>query len=550
MTAPLQQINTFDDLAKLIQVDVKVLKAFAYDRPDSKRYKTRPFIKRNGTVRLIAIPHSTLKMIQRRLLLELEKLYRPHSRAFAYIKGRGIRANATTHLGRRHIFSVDIKDFFDQINFGRVRGRLMAAPYGLSNSIATTIARLTTFDNKLPFGGPTSPIISNMICSGLDADLGKLGRDTGSFYTRFADDMVFSTQKSRFAHQIAQLVDEDGVGKIIPGPDLDQIVTKHGFTLNPAKTRLKSRQDRQIVCGVMCNEKLNVRRELRREIRAILNAWQKYGTDKTQEFWVSKYGRPQDSDFELSLRGKIEFMRHIRGKNDETVWKVVQKFNELTSGSPISYEPPTDWRAKIDRSICIVNAESSDMQKPTAVTRQGSGFVVQDGLIITNAHVACYDTGHPVEKLSVRFLDLALGDLDVELVRCSIESDVALLRVKDPILANSLICSRELEFDFSASTDIGCTVTLAGYPNFEEGDTCHVALGHVTGKSQPMKIELFRISQNVIYGNSGGPVLDDRGKVLGIAVCGSSVNDAPYTVHNGAIPAKAIRDFLLPPQSI
>ena len=523
------------------------MKSFAYDRPDSKRYKTRPFIKRNGVIRQIAVPHSTLKMIQRRLLLELEKLYRPHSRAFAYIKGRGIRSNATTHLGRKHIFSVDIKDFFDQINFGRVRGRLMAQPYGLSNSIATTIACLTTFDNKLPFGGPTSPILSNMICSGLDAELAKLGRDTGSFYTRFADDMVFSTQKSRFAHQIAQLVDEDGVGKIIPGPDLDQIVTKHGFTLNPAKTRLKSRQDRQIVCGVMCNEKLNIRRELRREIRAILNAWQKYGEDKAQEYWVSNYGRPENSSFELSLRGKIEFMRHIRGENDETVWKTVQKFNQLTSGSLISYEPPTDWRAELERSICIVAAESGDIKKADAVARQGSGFVIQDGLIVTNAHVACYADGSSVEKLSVSFRDLAFGALDVELLRSSIDADVAILRIKDQALATSLIEARALDFDFNASTEVGATVTLAGYPNHTDGDTAHVAVGHVTGKSQYLGLELFRISQNVIYGNSGGPVLDDRGKILGIAVCGSGESDAPYTVHNGAIPAKAVRDFLFPP---
>lgn len=387
-------------------VDPKVLRAFAYQRSANLNYKQRPFQKRDGSYRTLAIPHSTLKQIQAKIAQQLATLYRPSSRAFAYIQGRDIRGNAATHLRHRLIFTIDLVDFFDQINFGRVRGRLMAKPYNLSDAVATTIARLTVLDDKLPFGAPSSPIISNMICSALDAELASLGRETGSFYTRYADDIVFSTQKGRFAHQIATLAEMEGIQKVLPGTELEAIIQRHGFQINASKTRLKTRHDSQIICGVQVNEKLNVRRALRREIRALLHAWQKFGTEKVQKFWVEKYGNPAERDFEASLRGKIEFMRYIRGENDEVIFSTVEQFNFLTSGRPINYEKPINWRESLHSKVCLIMAESDDLEKEGARGTQGSGFVIEGGLIVTNAHVACYRDGTPLEKIEVRFADL------------------------------------------------------------------------------------------------------------------------------------------------
>ncbi len=159
MLSELGGCRTFADLAALLRVEEAKLRHFVYIRRSRNNYKLRPFQKKNGTWRLLAIPHSTLKMIQRRLDAELGKIYRPSSRAFAYIKGRDIRGNAALHLRHRAVFSIDLTDFFAQINFARIRGRLMAQPYNLTNSVATAIARLTTCNNQLPFGAPTSPVL-------------------------------------------------------------------------------------------------------------------------------------------------------------------------------------------------------------------------------------------------------------------------------------------------------------------------------------------------------------------------------------------------------
>lgn len=524
-------------------VDPTVLRAFAYQRPADLNYKHRPFQKRNGAYRSLAIPHATLKKIQGKIAEQLATLYRPSSRAFAYIQGRDIRGNAATHLRHRLIFTIDLVNFFDQINFGRVRGRLMAKPYSLSDAVATTIARLTVLDDKLPFGAPSSPIISNMICSALDAELAALGRETGSFYTRYADDIVFSTQKGRFAYQVVTLGEADGVPQVVPGAELEAIIQRHGFQINAAKTRLKTRQDSQVICGVQVNEKLNVRRALRREIRALLHAWRKFGSEKVQKMWVEQYGNPAERHFEASLRGKIEFMRHIRGENDEVTFAAVEQFNLLASGPPIKYEKPVDWRDSLHSRICLIQAESGDMDSEGARGTQGSGFVIEGGFIVTNAHVACYGDGTPLEKIEVRFADIMLGGLAVEVIKASTAIDLAVLRVTDAAFA-AIMPSRALKVRAGAYPETGETLTLTGYPNYQDHDSVHIAETHVTGRSKLYGLHVFRIAANVIYGNSGGPVLNGKGEVVGVAVCGSGINDAPYTIHNGAIPMREAQAFL------
>src|SRR5205814_3311637 len=115
-----------------------------------------------------------------------------------FIPARSILTNAKPHLRQKFVLNVDLKDFFPTINFGRVRGVLIAKPYCLLPHIATYIARICCRDNALPQGAPTSPIISNMICSRLDRQLLRLARQYRCVYTRYADDLTFSTSMPRF----------------------------------------------------------------------------------------------------------------------------------------------------------------------------------------------------------------------------------------------------------------------------------------------------------------------------------------------------------------
>lgn len=136
-----------------------------------------------------------------------------------------------------------------------------------------------------------------------------------------------------------------------------------------------------------------------------------------------------------------------------------------------------------------------------------------------------------------------LGGLAAEVVKSSTTLDLAVLRVTDPTFA-SILPQRALKLRMGAFPDTGETLTLSGYPNYQDHDSVHIAETHVTGRSRLYGMQLFRIAANVIYGNSGGPVLNGKGEVVGVAVCGSGINDAPYTIHNGAIPMCEAQAFL------
>ena len=64
--------------------------------------------------------------------------------------------------------------------------------------VATVIAQLTCYEGVLPQGAPTSPIISNLICQILDYKIIELCQEYHLTYTRYADDLTFSTNEKKF----------------------------------------------------------------------------------------------------------------------------------------------------------------------------------------------------------------------------------------------------------------------------------------------------------------------------------------------------------------
>lgn len=80
-----------------------------------------------------------------------------------FAKEHSIKTNATVHKDANYIVNIDLKNFFDNIHFGRVRGMFMKPLFNFSDYIATNLAKLTCYEKKLPQGAPTSPTISNII---------------------------------------------------------------------------------------------------------------------------------------------------------------------------------------------------------------------------------------------------------------------------------------------------------------------------------------------------------------------------------------------------
>ncbi|WP_411836204.1 reverse transcriptase domain-containing protein [Pseudomonas chlororaphis subsp. aurantiaca] len=328
---PKPKIKNNKELADALGISVGRLTYYAYFLPDSKKYKDFKISKRGGGERLIEAPVKGLKDIQRTILKSFESSFKPRSCVFSYIQGRGIVENADTHDQQRWVLRVDLKDFFNTITQKRVIGVFSNPPFHLSREAARTISYLCTKDGRLPQGSPTSPLISNIVCRGLDYKLKELAAKNKCYYTRYADDIFFSYSGSTFPKSIAERFEDGSVELHEP---LITVIEQAGFIVNEEKAYLRSRAERQIVTGLVVNRKVNVPKEYIRSIRAALYAWEKFGLELAEEHWQKKIDRKdrptsEKPRFKWVIRGQINHVGHVKGYSDPVFLGLARRLHEL-----------------------------------------------------------------------------------------------------------------------------------------------------------------------------------------------------------------------------
>ena len=261
------QIQSLKELSYALDIPIKQLTGILYGKKIENCYTTFAIAKKSGGYRTINCPNKSLKYIQRklaRLLLKRQAEIQAENSisqkiAHAFIKGKGIKTNASQHRNKRYLLNIDLKDFFGTFHFGRVLGFFKKNKYfKLPDNIATIIAQLTCYEGKLPQGAPTSPIISNMIFQILDNKIIYLCKKYKLTYTRYADDMTFSTNNKFFLSTYPKFI-----------VDLNDFITKYGFTINKKKIYFQESNHRQVVTGLSVNKKINVKREFYKNTRSM-----------------------------------------------------------------------------------------------------------------------------------------------------------------------------------------------------------------------------------------------------------------------------------------
>jgi len=280
----LKASRTLKDLAKLLECKTSGLSYLLYVKSEEKRYRTFDVPKKGGGVRQISAPSDDLMLVQRKLSNLLQNCIAELREAYGYSEDgpkrdrishgfnrkRSIATNALEHRNRRFVFNIDLSDFFGSINFGRVRGFFISDKnFQLDPKVATIVAQIACHDNRLPQGSPCSPVISNLIGHILDVHLVRLAKRVGCTYSRYADDLTFSTNMREFAKEIAYPSGKDP-HQWLPGGKLVRAITHSGFTINPRKTRMQYHDSRQEVTGLVVNRKVNVRAEYRHSVRAMV----------------------------------------------------------------------------------------------------------------------------------------------------------------------------------------------------------------------------------------------------------------------------------------
>lgn len=354
-------LQSLNDLAELLEINSFYLVQILYKSPIHQRYTRFTIPKKNGTQRTIDKPNPRLWVIQHKLKQVLEHIYVPRGSTYAYIKGRSIKdaadahrlPNNTTRSTKRrkrstlkYVLNVDLEDFFPSINFGRVRGIFESKPYNLPRSVSNVLGHICCLKNEgLPQGAPTSPIISNIICNKLDSQLQRLAQRKKCTYTRYADDIVFSTSLSRFPRNLAEKTEDS----LIIGEELCEIIKQNGFKINYEKLRLQEPTTRQEITGLVVNKFPNVRRKYIRQVRAMLYDWKKNGYDsaskthfkirQTKKHRKNRFPNKPDLSFRDIVRGKIEYIGMIRGHDDAVYRRYLKQLAALDPS--VEYEEDT-----------------------------------------------------------------------------------------------------------------------------------------------------------------------------------------------------------------
>lgn len=317
----LKSTATRGDLAKLLLFKPAALAYILYKQAATAKYKTFEISKRGGGKRIISAPIDALKVVQQKLSVLLQDCVdeinqaknRKDRIAHGFKRKRSIITNARQHRNRRHVFNIDLEDFFPSINFGRVRGFFIHDnSFALNEDVATAIAQIACHENALPQGSPCSPVISNLIAHVLDMHLVRLASKVGCTYSRYADDLTFSTNKKVFPTGIARPSETDP-HLWMPGAELQRLITHSGFRVNPTKTHMQYRASRQQVTGLVVNRRINVRQEYRHNVRAMVynllnkGSFEIYGAvEKSGEVTIEK--RPGRV---IELHGMLGFIDSI-----------------------------------------------------------------------------------------------------------------------------------------------------------------------------------------------------------------------------------------------
>lgn len=317
----IHNVKDLSELTKMPQSDILWL---SYHRKAASidHYSRFQIPKRKGGFRTIASPKPKMRTAQQWVLDNILSKIPTHEAAMAFQAGKSIADNANLHLNAEVLIRIDLKDFFPSIKFGRVKGLFKS--FGYNEGVATVFGLIctdalrlsATLENKqyfvalgdryLPQGACTSPAITNLICRKLDNRLSKLSEKLEWKYTRYADDMVFSTPQKE-----TELKHILGLSK--------KIIGEENFEVHPDKTMVMRGHQRQTVTGVVVNnDEIRISRRDIRNFRSFLHHYEKEG----HEVMTKKLGK----DATAYGRGYLAFVHMI---NPGQAAKFAEKYGWL-----------------------------------------------------------------------------------------------------------------------------------------------------------------------------------------------------------------------------
>ena len=229
------------------------------------RYREYKIPKRSGGMRTIHHPAPELKLLQRWIAVELERAVPVHDAAFAYVKGKGIGDHARVHIGARYLLRLDLRSFFPSLRQGDVNELLLR-----HNAVSTLrdlewASAIVCRFGRLTIGAPSSPGLSNMLCYDMDVALSNLAVEYGAKYSRYADDLYFSSMRPNVLADVERNATKQ----------IEEMKSPSSLVVNKSKTRHSSWKRRMRITGLLLTQQggISIGRARKRNVRTLLHCY-------------------------------------------------------------------------------------------------------------------------------------------------------------------------------------------------------------------------------------------------------------------------------------
>lgn len=265
-TAKLRDLKNIVDVARACGVEPDFIREYAESTEQTSYYEALKLSKkgkrRRGEYRVVfAARKEWLRQLHRGLAMVVTNSAKFGEHVQGFVKKRSTRSNAEKHLGAKLLLHADIKGFFDAITTQHVQNAFIE--HGASLFMAETLAKACTINGLLRQGTRCSPTVANLVCFAMDEAFLRLAASTGSTYSRYADDIVFS-------------------GASVPSDEsVRAILRNSGFELRDGQCFRQHQGRVQYVTGLSVADPLRPRlpRRLKNQLRLVMYYIEKYGLD-------------------------------------------------------------------------------------------------------------------------------------------------------------------------------------------------------------------------------------------------------------------------------
>lgn len=233
-------------------------------RTASRRYRTYDILKRSGGLREINHPTPLLKFFQRWTVRNVISHLPVHACVTSYKQGDTVLKNALAHVQQNYLLKMDFREFFPSINSADIknvlqRNRSVQIISQLNEADEAALVSIVCRNGSLTIGAPSSPALSNAILFEFDNKVSTLCLELGIIYTRYADDLAFSSNEANSLLKIPEAI-----------LNILAAQTSPRLEINNEKTVFSSRKHKRIVTGITLtsDKRISIGREKKRWLRS------------------------------------------------------------------------------------------------------------------------------------------------------------------------------------------------------------------------------------------------------------------------------------------